>query len=170
MRERMAARDLMLVHLGIQRDALDEDAEGPLDLIKNYITKAMSACRGIDRTFWLLATSDVIQDEPTCTIAICYASPLDASTRPSLSITKIDVPPLDYCLPRRCPSTVPCHITNPLQGHGRRIWSPRWRSLREEARQDAASSAQCCAGGCESSQANEAVRTAPPGRCGVGVG
>ena len=63
LRERLAARDLMLQHLGCQQELLDEEAVDTEDLIKRYISKAMDAKRGIDRTFWLLATTDVIQEQ-----------------------------------------------------------------------------------------------------------
>ncbi|MBT3222417.1 MAG: hypothetical protein HN348_25370, partial [Proteobacteria bacterium] len=63
LRERLAARDLMLQHLGRQQELVDEEAVDTEDLVKRYISKAMDAKRGIDRTFWLLATSDVIQEE-----------------------------------------------------------------------------------------------------------
>ncbi|MCP4408034.1 MAG: transposase family protein [Gammaproteobacteria bacterium] len=66
LRERLVARDLMLTHLDVQRDAQEEDTDDTKELIKNYITKAMGACRRIDRTFWLLATVDTISDEPSC--------------------------------------------------------------------------------------------------------
>jgi hypothetical protein len=63
LRERLAARDLALEHLGCQQELLDEEAVDTEDLVKRYVTKAMDAKRGIDRTFWLLATTDVIGEE-----------------------------------------------------------------------------------------------------------
>lgn len=62
LRERLAARDLALAHLGRQRDALEDDADDAPDLVKAFIDKALATTRGIDRTFWLLATADVIND------------------------------------------------------------------------------------------------------------
>lgn len=63
LRERLAARDAMLEHLGRSKEAIEEDAESTETLIKRYVELAMAARRGIDRTFWLLATADVIRDE-----------------------------------------------------------------------------------------------------------
>jgi hypothetical protein len=63
LRERLAARDLVLQHLGSQQERIDEEAVDTEDLVKRYVTKAMDAKRGIDRTFWLLATTDVIGEE-----------------------------------------------------------------------------------------------------------
>lgn len=63
LRERLAARDAMLQHLGRKQDALEEEAESTEALIKRYVELAMAARRGIDRTFWLLATADVIRAE-----------------------------------------------------------------------------------------------------------
>jgi hypothetical protein len=63
LRERLTAQDLALAHLDQQRDAIDETGpEAPVS-IKIYVDKALSSPRGIDRTFWLLATADVIRDE-----------------------------------------------------------------------------------------------------------
>ncbi len=64
MRERIAARDLAFEYLGRQRDALEEDAVDIADLAKDYAAKAMAARRGIDRTFWILAATDLICEEP----------------------------------------------------------------------------------------------------------
>ena len=61
--ERIAAGDLMLQHLGKQRDDLDEVANDIEEIVKLYTTKAMDSSRRIDRTFWLLATADAITDE-----------------------------------------------------------------------------------------------------------
>ena len=63
--ERSAARDEALAHLGRQQDAIedeDEDAD-PEDLVKVFVDKALATGRGIDRTFWLRATADIIQGE-----------------------------------------------------------------------------------------------------------
>ncbi|MFT6142625.1 MAG: hypothetical protein ACJAZO_001668 [Myxococcota bacterium] len=63
LRERLAARDKALGHLGHQRDDLDEEMDDTEHRVKTYVGKAMAAKRGIDRTFWLLATADVIREE-----------------------------------------------------------------------------------------------------------
>lgn len=65
LRERLAARDLALAHLGRQREAVEQDAPDPEDLLKIYVDKALASRRGIDRTFWLLAAADVVSDEQT---------------------------------------------------------------------------------------------------------
>jgi len=63
LRERLAARDLALAHLDRLRDAIDEDGPEPADLVKAFVDKALASARGIDRTFWLLATADAITDD-----------------------------------------------------------------------------------------------------------
>ncbi len=63
LRERLAAQDLALRHLDKQRDDIEEDGPEPVDLVKLYIDKAIRSARGIDRTFWLLATADAITDD-----------------------------------------------------------------------------------------------------------
>lgn len=63
LRERLAARDLALAHLDRQRDAIEEDGPEPADLVKAFVDKALASARGIDRTFWLLATADAIADD-----------------------------------------------------------------------------------------------------------
>lgn len=63
LRERLAARDLALKHLQRQRIDLDEDGPDPENLVKSMVDKALASKRGIDRTFWLLATADAIRDE-----------------------------------------------------------------------------------------------------------
>lgn len=63
LRERLGARDAMLQHLGRRQDAIEEEAESTETLIKRYVGLAMETRRGIDRTFWLLATADVIRGE-----------------------------------------------------------------------------------------------------------
>jgi len=63
LRERLAARDKMLDHLGRQRDDLEDDAPEPEDLVKAFVERALDASRQIDRIFWLLATTDVITDQ-----------------------------------------------------------------------------------------------------------
>jgi len=63
LRERLAARDLALSHLERQRDDVEEEADDIEDMVKRYVGKAMKARRGIDRTFWLLATADAIGEE-----------------------------------------------------------------------------------------------------------
>jgi hypothetical protein len=63
LRERLAARDLALEHLSKQRENLEEDGPEPADLVKLFVDKALASARGIDRTFWLLATADVITDD-----------------------------------------------------------------------------------------------------------
>jgi chromosome segregation ATPase len=60
--ERLRARDLAVIHLQRQRDALDEAADNFEDLVKGYVDKAMACQRHIDRTFWLLAVADTIQE------------------------------------------------------------------------------------------------------------
>ncbi len=61
--ERLATRDELLAHLDRQRDALEDTEQEPEQLVKRFVDHAMAAQRGIDRTFWLLATADVIQDQ-----------------------------------------------------------------------------------------------------------
>jgi len=63
LRERMAARDLALEHLGKQQEALQADVVDPRDLVNAFVDKALAAPRRIDRLFWLLATADVIVDD-----------------------------------------------------------------------------------------------------------
>jgi len=63
LRERLAARDLALDHLGRQRDDIEEHGPEPADLVKAFVDKALASTRGIDRTFWLLATADAITDD-----------------------------------------------------------------------------------------------------------
>ena len=63
LRQRLAARDLALDHLGRQRNDIEEDGPEPADLVKAFVDKAFASPRGIDRTFWLLATADAITDE-----------------------------------------------------------------------------------------------------------
>ncbi len=63
LRERMAARDLALEHLARQREDIEEDGPQPADLVKTFLDKALTSPRGIDRTFWLLATADAINDD-----------------------------------------------------------------------------------------------------------
>lgn len=53
----------MLQHLGRKQDAIEEEAETNETLIKRYVGLAMATRRVIDRTFWLLATADVIRGE-----------------------------------------------------------------------------------------------------------
>ena len=63
LRERLAARDLALAHLeNRKRDATGQRA--PTDLVTTFTDNALASARGIDRTFWLLATADAIADEP----------------------------------------------------------------------------------------------------------
>jgi hypothetical protein len=64
LRERLAARDQALEHLKRQHDAIEDEAPDAPDLIKAFVDKALKSQRGIDRTFWLLATADVILDGP----------------------------------------------------------------------------------------------------------
>ena len=63
LRERLVARDLALSHLERQRDEVEDEADDVEDMVKRYVGKAMEVKRGIDRTFWLLATADVIGEE-----------------------------------------------------------------------------------------------------------
>lgn len=63
LRERLMARDSMLEHLGRKQEQIEDDIDSIESLIKRYIELAMKAKRGIDRTFWLLATADVIRAE-----------------------------------------------------------------------------------------------------------
>ncbi len=60
--ERLRARDIALTHLERQRDMLDEKADNFDDLVKNYVDKAMSSPRRIERTFWLLCAADTIRE------------------------------------------------------------------------------------------------------------
>jgi hypothetical protein len=64
LRECLSARDLALAHLGRQRDALEQDGPQTIDRVKAFADKALASARGIDRTFWLLATADIMGDEP----------------------------------------------------------------------------------------------------------
>jgi len=63
LRERMAARDLALEHLGRQREELEEEEPEAAELIKDFVDKALRSQRGVDRTFWLLAAADVVSEE-----------------------------------------------------------------------------------------------------------
>lgn len=65
LRERLAARDLALAHLGQQRHQLEHARVPTTDLVKVFTETALASARGIDRTFWLLATADAITDQPT---------------------------------------------------------------------------------------------------------
>jgi len=56
-------RDLTLAHLERHKDAIEEDDPEPIDLTKAFVDKALASARGIDRTYWLLATADVIGDQ-----------------------------------------------------------------------------------------------------------
>ena len=57
------AFDLALAHLdNRKRDATGQRA--PTDLVTTFTDNALASARGIDRTFWLLATADAIADEP----------------------------------------------------------------------------------------------------------
>ena len=64
LRERLSARDIMLAHLGRQREAVEDDGPDAAEQVKAFVDKALASARGIDRTFWLLAIADVIEDEP----------------------------------------------------------------------------------------------------------
>jgi hypothetical protein len=61
---RLAARDLTLGPLERQRDAIAANSSAASQLVHVYTDHALTARRGIDRTFWLLATADVIAAEP----------------------------------------------------------------------------------------------------------
>jgi len=68
LRERLAAgtpdrRDLTLAHLERHKDVIEEDDPEPIDLTKAFVDKALASARGIDRTYWLLATAGVIGDQ-----------------------------------------------------------------------------------------------------------
>ncbi|TVQ90386.1 MAG: hypothetical protein EA397_12420 [Deltaproteobacteria bacterium] len=62
--EWLLARDMALAQLDRQRDAADEEADDLGGRITLNFIKAMEARRGIGRTFWLLATADVIEEMP----------------------------------------------------------------------------------------------------------
>ena len=64
LRERLAARDDALAHLDRQRDAVQAADRDTTALVKAFIDNALAAPRGIDRMFWLLATTDVILAAP----------------------------------------------------------------------------------------------------------
>ena len=64
LRARLLARDQMLDHLGLQRTRIEEGVVDTESLVKEFVSKAMASPRGIDRTFWLLATADAISPEP----------------------------------------------------------------------------------------------------------
>lgn len=61
---RLRARDEMLSHLQHRQARAEEDASDRESQIKRYIDEAMGSRRGIDRTFWLMATADIIRVEP----------------------------------------------------------------------------------------------------------
>jgi hypothetical protein len=61
--ERLAARDRALNHLDGQRQTLEEQVTEPMALLKFFVDKALASARGIDRTFWLLASADLISEE-----------------------------------------------------------------------------------------------------------
>ena len=61
---RVAAQDLMLRHLQESREKIDEEETDVDAIIKSYVSKAMDSRRKIDRVFWLLATSDILNDYP----------------------------------------------------------------------------------------------------------
>jgi len=63
-RERLSARDLTLAPLELERDAIAQAGPDTSHLVKTYTDNALASQRGIDRTFWLLATADVISAEP----------------------------------------------------------------------------------------------------------
>lgn len=63
LRERLAARDFALAHLGEQRDDFEQQGSQTTEQLKAFVDKALASARGIDRTFWLLATADIISDE-----------------------------------------------------------------------------------------------------------
>lgn len=65
LRERLAARDLALAHLGQQRHQLEHAQAPTTDLVKAFTERALACARGIDRSFWLLAAADVITEQPT---------------------------------------------------------------------------------------------------------
>jgi len=60
LRLRLRTHDLMLAHLAVQRDQLEEDPDDPLALVVEMVDRALKATRSIDRTFWLLATADIL--------------------------------------------------------------------------------------------------------------
>jgi len=64
LRERLSTRDQALEHLKRQHDTIEDEAPDAPDLIKAFVDKALTSIRGIDRTFWLLATADAILDGP----------------------------------------------------------------------------------------------------------
>jgi len=61
---RRDAGDLVLQHLDEQRDEHLEEAADPMDLVKRFVDLAMDTARALDRSFWLRATADTIEDEP----------------------------------------------------------------------------------------------------------
>jgi hypothetical protein len=63
LQERLAARDLALDHLNRHRETLEEHCAEPMVLLKFFVDKALTSARGIDRTFWLLASADLISEE-----------------------------------------------------------------------------------------------------------
>jgi len=65
LRERLKARDLALAHLKEQQEELEEQGPETSDLLKDYLDKALASARSIDRTFWLLASADLIIDQET---------------------------------------------------------------------------------------------------------
>jgi hypothetical protein len=61
--ERLKARDLSLALLEAQQAKLDDEGAETPDLLKDYIDKALASSRNIDRTFWLLASADLISGQ-----------------------------------------------------------------------------------------------------------
>lgn len=61
--ERLKAKDLSLAHLEAQQAKLDDEGAETPDLLKDYIDKALASSRNIDKTFWLLASADLISGQ-----------------------------------------------------------------------------------------------------------
>ena len=62
---RKDAGDLVLARLDTQRERQELDAVEPMDLVRRFVDLAMATDRALDRSFWLRAIADTIDDEPT---------------------------------------------------------------------------------------------------------
>lgn len=63
-RERLAARDILLSGLRREREELMRGANEPRLLLHAFIDRAMAADRAIDRFFWLASAGETITDQP----------------------------------------------------------------------------------------------------------
>lgn len=64
LRARLRARDQALCHLEMQRDALHRREPATEQLLVATVEHGLTATRRIDRLFWLIASADIISDQP----------------------------------------------------------------------------------------------------------